>query len=325
MIDLPVNDCIHQTLGDTDKLIIDLEVTSRCNATCGFCPRSVMPDTKSFISIDTVEKLAADIMEGPQRQVVLCGIGESLLHPHIEQIVKILSDANAVVAMTSNGALMSAQKFRQLSEAGLKTINFSMNAATEATHEVVMGMKNFDKVVHNVEKALAIKKELNAAVIINVSFVVCAQNIHETEAFVEKWLNLPVDQIWLHPVNNRAGLLAPGMNPVKIDSFFTAYGHNNRVVVDLFRYSDEMYNICKIAKNLAFISADGNMRLCAMDYQRVTSYGNINNESLQQLQFEKLSGFLKGDYNKLCKDCDFCPSDLKNKLSRDKKEQVYSL
>ncbi|KAA5533703.1 radical SAM protein [Taibaiella lutea] len=325
MMDLPVNECIHQTLSDTDKLIIDLEVTSRCNATCGFCPRSVMPDTKSFISINTVEKLAANIMEGPQRQVVLCGIGESLLHPHIDQIVAILSAANAVVAMTSNGALMTEKKFRQLLNAGLKTINFSINAATAPMHEVIMGMKNFDKVIANVKSALQIKKDINADVKINISFVACEQNIHETEAFVEKWRNSSVDQIWLHPVNNRAGLLVSGMNPVKIDSFATKYLHDKRIIVDLFRYSDEMYNICKIAKNLAFISADGTMRLCAMDYQRVTSYGNINNESLQQLQFEKLSGFLKGDYNKLCKDCDFCPSDLKNKLNHSTKEESYSL
>lgn len=321
MMELPVSEIIHQTLSDTDNLIIDLEVTSRCNATCSFCPRSVMPDTRSFISISTVEKLAENIKKGPQRQVVLCGIGESLLHPHIEQIVEILTDANAVVSMTSNGALMDERKFRQLLNAGLKTINFSINAATGATHEAIMEMKNFDKVIANVERALEIKQELNAHILINISFVVCEQNIYETEIFVEKWRNSSANQIWLHPINNRAGLLVPGMNPVKIDSLFIKYAQDKRVVVDLFRYSSEMYGICKIAKNLAFISADGTMRLCAMDYQRVTSYGNINSEDLQQLQFEKLSRFLNGDYNKLCKDCDFCPSDLKNKLNNDREKQ----
>lgn len=325
MMDLQVDEFIHQTLSDTDKLIIDLEVTSRCNATCTFCPRSEMPDTTSFISLHIVEKLAKSIIEGPQRQVVLCGIGESLLHPHIEQIVEMLTNANAAVAMTSNGALMNGKKFSQLLNAGLKMINFSINAATESTHEAVMGMKNFSRVVANVENAIKIKKELNADVKINVSYVVCEQNIHETEIFVEAWRNSSADQIWLHPINNRAGLLVPGMNPVKIDSFVTKYAHDKHVIVDLFRHSSEMYNICKIAKNLAFISADGTMRLCAMDYQRVTSYGNINSKSLQQLQFEKLSGFLKGDYNKLCKGCDFCPSGLKNKLADDVQIKNYGL
>jgi MoaA/NifB/PqqE/SkfB family radical SAM enzyme len=305
----------YQTMSDVNKLVIDLEITSRCNATCGFCPRSVMPDTKSFIAIDTVQSLANNIKNGPQRLVVLCGIGESLLHPQIEQIVEILTGANAYVAMTSNGALMNETIFRQLLKAGLKSINFSVNAATANTHGVVMGMKNFNKVVANVENALRIKEELNADIKINVSFVVCEQNAHEAETFVEMWRNTSATQVWLHPVNNRAGLLGAGMKSVKMDSFFTKYAGDSRVVVDVFKDCNETDNLCKIAKNLAFISADGTMRLCAMDYQRVTAHGNINSKSLQQLQFDKLSGFVKGDYNSLCKNCDFCPSELKKQLA----------
>lgn len=312
-------------MSDTNKLIIDLEVTSRCNATCVFCPRDVMPDTSSFISIDTVKNLADYIKYGAQRQVVLCGIGESLLHPQIEQIVSILSKANAAVIMTSNGALMNGNRFRQLTANGVKTINFSVNAATASTHELVMGMKNFSKVIGNIENVLEIRKELNADVSINVSFVACGQNIHETVQFVEKWRNTPVDQIWIHPVNNRAGLLAPRMSKVDIGPLLTKYQYDRRVIVDIFRNSVEEYNICKIAKNLAFISADGTMRLCAMDYQRVTSYGNINDKSLQQLQFEKLSGFINGDHDNLCQGCDFCPAVLKSKLSFEKAKADDSL
>ncbi|WP_406826873.1 radical SAM protein [Pedobacter sp. KACC 23697] len=305
----------YQTMSDVNKLVIDLEVTSRCNATCGFCPRSVMPDVKSFIAVSTVENLANNIKNGPQRLVVLCGIGESLLHPQIERIVEILTAANAYVAMTSNGALMNENIFRQLVKAGLKSVNFSVNAATGSTHELVMGMKNFHKVKANIERALEIKEELNADIKVNVSFVVCEQNEHEVDQFVENWKGSSATQIWLHPVNNRAGLLGAGMKSVKMDSFFTTYAGDQRVVVDVFRDHDETDNLCKIAKNLAFISADGTMRLCAMDYQRVTAHGNINSTTLQQLQFDKLSGFIKGDYDTLCGNCDFCPSELKKQIA----------
>lgn len=305
----------YQTMSDVNKLVIDLEVTSRCNAICGFCPRSAMPDVKSFIAISTVENLANNIKNGPQRLVVLCGIGESLLHPQIEQIVDILTGANAYVAMTSNGALMNETIFRKLIKAGLKSINFSVNAATGSTHELVMGMKNFHKVKVNIERALEIKKELNADIKVNVSFVVCEQNEQEVDQFVENWRSSSATQIWLHPVNNRAGLLGAGMKSVKMDSFFTKYAGDERVVVDVFRDHDETDNLCKIARNLAFISADGTMRLCAMDYQRVTAHGNINSTTLQQLQFEKLSGLVKGNYNSLCGNCDFCPSELKKQIA----------
>ena len=58
---------------------LDLEVTSVCDAVCGFCPREFMPDKKSFISMDLVKRVAEDIHERPGFSVTLCGIGEPTL------------------------------------------------------------------------------------------------------------------------------------------------------------------------------------------------------------------------------------------------------
>jgi MoaA/NifB/PqqE/SkfB family radical SAM enzyme/glycosyltransferase involved in cell wall biosynthesis len=310
----------YQTLGDLETMTIDLEVTARCNAVCGFCPRDVMPDTKTHISLETVRSLAGNLRNGPQKQVVLCGIGESLLHPEIEQIIRILTQAGAYVAMTSNGALMTEKTFRKLVSAGLKSVNFSVNAASAATHQTVMGMKNYEKVVANVQRVLEIKEEIFPSMRVHVSCVVCEQNEQEVELFVEQWRKKPVTQIWLHPVNNRAGLLVAHIKSVRINRFFEQYAGDPRVAVDIFKDHEEKSNLCKIAKHLAFISSDGNMRLCAMDYQRVTSYGNINDKSLQQLHFEKLLSFIRGEHQDLCQHCDFCPKELKQKNTTNTRE-----
>lgn len=303
----------YQTLGDLETLTIDLEVTARCNAVCGFCPRDAMPDTRTHISLETVRSLANNLKDGPQKQVVLCGIGESLLHPEIDQVISLLTKAGAYVAMTSNGALMTEKTFRKLVAAGLKSVNFSINAATAATHQAVMGMKNYEKVVANVQRVLEIKEEIFPQMRIHVSCVVCEQNEQEVELFVEQWRRQKVTQIWLHPVNNRAGLLGAHLKSIRLNRFFGQYAGDTRVAVDIFKDHEEKSNLCKIAKHLAFISSDGNMRLCAMDYQRVTSYGNINHKSLQQLHFEKLLGYVRGEHHDLCQHCDFCPKELKHK------------
>lgn len=306
----------YQTLGDLETLTIDLEVTARCNAVCGFCPRDAMPDTKTHVSLETVRNLARNLKDGPQKQVVLCGIGESLLHPEIEQIISILTNAGAYVAMTSNGALMTEKMFRKLVAAGLKSVNFSINAASASTHQLVMGMKNYEKVVTNVQRVLEIKEEIFPQMRVHVSCVVCEQNEREVEVFVEQWRKRKVTQIWLHPVNNRAGLLGAHIKSIQIGHFSEQYAGDRMVAVDIFKDHEEKNNLCKIAKHLAFISSDGSMRLCAMDYQRVTSAGNINHTSLQQLHFEKLLGYVRGEYDDLCRHCDFCPKELKNELTQ---------
>lgn len=302
-----------QTLGDLSDLTIDLEVTARCNAVCSFCPRDAMPDTRTHVSLETVRALADNLRNGPRRQVVLCGIGESLLHPKLIEIVEILKEAGAFMAMTSNGALMTEKKFLQLIKAGVLSFNFSINSATAETHKEVMGMKNFEKVMKNIKRTIELKKEHNFPAKIHASFVVCETNEEEVFDFVDQWRDSGVDQVWLHPINNRAGLLGIGTKSSDMERFSIRYKDDPMVAVDIFKDHEEKENLCKIAKSLAFISSNGEMRLCAMDYKRLTSHGNINQKSLQQMHFEKLLDFVRGEYDDFCQGCDFCPGGIKAK------------
>ena len=299
----------YQTLGDLSDVTIDLEVTSACNAVCGFCPREVMPDRKRYLDLEVVERLADELRGEPKRrQVVLCGIGESTLHPQLDRIVSTLAEAGAFVAMTTNGELLTPPRFEELAALGLASFNFSLNAATAETHRRVMKLKRFDRIVANLEEILELRRRAWPEVRVHASFVVCTANQHEVAAFVEYWRPRGPSQIWLHPVNNRAGLLGAEIKSASLDGFAAAYRDDPLVAVDIFRDHAEEDNLCKIASSLMFISADGEMRLCAMDYRRQTSYGNLRQKSLQQMHFEKLLGYVRGEQRDFCRGCDFCPS-----------------
>ena len=56
---------------------------------------------------------------------------------------------------------------------------------------------------------------------------------------------------------------------------------------------------------------EGTMRLCAMDYRRTTSYGNLLERSLQDMQRAKISKFLRGEMTDFCGGCDFCPDGIR--------------
>ncbi len=303
----------HQMLGDLSEVAIDLEVTSVCNATCGFCPREFMPDKKTFISMELIERLAGELRYQPRpTTVVLCGIGEPTLHPQLDRIVRTLSDAGAEVTMTSHGGRMNAQRFEDLIAQGLSSFYFSLNAATPETHQKVMRLKHFDRIVANLQEILELRRRKYPDIPVNVSFVVCDLNHHEVVDFVEFWRPKGVSQIWLHPVNNRAGLLASGMKKsANLETFARIFESDDQVLVDIFKNVEEEDNLCKVARALIFISSDGEMRLCAMDYERVTSYGNLMHKSLQEMHREKLLGYLRGDMNKFCSGCDFCPPGIR--------------
>jgi MoaA/NifB/PqqE/SkfB family radical SAM enzyme/glycosyltransferase involved in cell wall biosynthesis len=298
----------YQTLGSESLAAIDLEITSVCNAVCSFCPRDEMPDKSSFMRLEVVEALAGQLArEARPRQVILCGIGESTLHPRLPAIVRALSQAGARVCMTTNGARLDGERFRGLIDEGLQEVNFSLNAATAETHLRVMRLRGFDRVRRNLAEVLELKRRRFPHVKVHVSFVLCNQNQHEVERFVEEWRGEPVSQIWIHPINNRAGLLAPGVEAVDLEPLARRYAADERVVVDLFKHHPEHGNVCRIAQGLDFISVGGEVRLCAMDYRRTTAYGNVGDGLLRHLHLEKILSYRRGETLELCRGCDFYP------------------
>ncbi len=298
----------YKTLGEESLAAIDLEITSICNAVCTFCPREAMPDKSSFMALGVVQALADQLAREPrQRQVVLCGIGESTLHPQLTTVVELLSRAGARVCMTTNGSRMSPDLFRRLVDHGLKELNFSLNAATVETHLRVMKLHGFAAIQQSLLDILELKERRYPHIRIHVSFVLCNQNQEELHGFIDEWRRRPVSQIWIHPVNNRAGLLSPDVAPVDLAPVAREFAGDERVVVDIFRHHPEHGNVCRIVQSLDFISVDGSVRLCAMDYERKTRYGNVKDEQLRHLYLEKILSYRRGETLSLCQGCDFFP------------------
>lgn len=296
---------------------IDLEVTSACSADCTFCPRHEVSDTKSFISMDVVNRLADDLRQYDQRKdVILCGIGESTLHPELGQIVDILNRAGSRVMITTHGAHMTTNKFEELVKHGMVEFHFSLNAATAKTHREIMRLKVFDRIVETLLQILEIQTTTYPQVPICVSFVVCEANEHEVDDFVEFWRDKGVRQIWLHPTNNRAGLVAPDAKSVHMGRISEHYADDDLVVVDVFGGYREQEDLCKIAGSMIFISADGNLRLCALDYRRSTNYGSLVDKSLHEMHAEKLMSCLLGKNDDMCAGCDFCPPVVRDRAAQ---------
>ncbi len=295
---------------------IDLEVTSACSADCRFCPRDELPDTKTFISMDTVNRLANELRQyDDPKEVVLCGIGESTLHPELDQIVDTLRRAGARVLLTTHGGHMTTKKFEHLVKQGIVEFHFSINAATAQTHRKIMRLKVFDRIVKNLLEMIEVQALSYPDVAILVSFVVCEDNAHEVDEFVDFWRDKGVHKIWLHPTNNRAGLVSPEAKSVHMGAINQRYAKDDHVIVDVFGHYEEQEDLCKIARSMIFLSADGQMRLCALDYGRTTNYGSLADKSLHEMHAAKLMDCLLGRNDHLCGGCDFGPPVVKDRAA----------
>jgi MoaA/NifB/PqqE/SkfB family radical SAM enzyme/glycosyltransferase involved in cell wall biosynthesis len=303
----------YQTLGEGSDVMIDLEITSLCNSVCSFCPRDSIQRNNEFISMDLIDILAEQIsQEKGMRQVVLCGIGEPTLHPDLETIVRKLHEAGARVCMTTNASLMNIDKFERLADAGMTEFNVSLNAVTAETHRRIMKMLNFGRIRDNLFAILDIKKKTFPDIDVNVSFVLCNENGHEVVDFVEQWRDSGASKIWIHPVNSRAGLIGEDITDIDISPIQSMYASDDMVVVDVFRHIPDSGTVCRIVNSLDFISVDGDMLLCALDYRKSTLIGNLKDMTLRQLHLTKFLKQRQGEINSMCHKCDFHPKGKTN-------------
>ena len=98
-----------------------IELTTRCNLRCQYCPHPHLPRPKVDMEWETFQdalKLVAHfVAQGTQTELSLTGIGESLLHPRFVEMVaaarSVLGPGRPLV-VTTNGLLLTDEVCGQL-------------------------------------------------------------------------------------------------------------------------------------------------------------------------------------------------------------------
>src|SRR5262245_9418007 len=154
-----------QMTGPMAAITIDIELTNRCNALCGFCPRDAMPE-QGFMRGDVFEQSLARAVEFRavarglptplDASVVFCGTGEPLVHRNTEQYVRRVRDAGLACEVSTNGSLLSHERAVALLEAGLQWINVNVSDLG-ADYDRMYGLP-FTRTRENVERFIALAR-----------------------------------------------------------------------------------------------------------------------------------------------------------------------
>ncbi|GEM_PF-4547118 len=101
-----------------------LEVTNACNLACRACYAFLGTSFKSLEELSEEVTTARTLR--PIDTVTLTG-GEPLLHPRLDEVVRMLADQNLNVFLLTNGVRASAERLKRLKEAGLSDILFHVD------------------------------------------------------------------------------------------------------------------------------------------------------------------------------------------------------
>src|SRR5690606_30885578 len=97
---------------------------------------------------------------------------------------KAQAQPHQMVELVTNGSALTANRFDQLSDAGVDLLTISVNANSEATYARVMGGLKWSRLLEVLEM---LRQRGTAQVNIYLRFVKQRDNAHEARAFVRRW------------------------------------------------------------------------------------------------------------------------------------------
>jgi len=204
--------------------VVEISWQDRCNIDCFFCSTAEVRAGNFELPAARLEALFDEMRDLGVRGVRLMGGGEPLFRRDAAALVAALGHRNLrVTDVTTNGVLLTEPVVRALFATGCDEICVSLNTAEPASYAAMMQTtaKNFDRVVENVRRAAAIKRETGAACAIKLQFLVYRDNYRQLPEMHRLFRESGADAFWLnglYPVRPM-----PTMTDAEVDEMLGLY------------------------------------------------------------------------------------------------------
>ncbi len=160
-----------------------VETTTHCNMKCHMCVKQTMGSglEEGDLSLSTFEAIEPALPTA--EALILNGIGEPLMHPHLEEFIrraKSLMPSGSWVGFQTNGLLLDEIRASSLVKAGLDRICLSLDAICPDTFRKIREggeVKDMDQAFKMLAKARKYHPE--SSLQIGVEFVVMRENVHQ--------------------------------------------------------------------------------------------------------------------------------------------------
>lgn len=170
-------------------LFAQVEPTTRCNFTCGFCCGRAMD--QSDLSL---EKFQQFLDQFPHiNYLELQGEGEPLLHPRFFDMVALASARGIHVSFISNGSLLTAENVRRILEGKIDSVRISLETTHPARFKQIRG-GSFEKVQRGIERLLAERSRSGLArPSVGIALTVLASTLQDLPDIFQFYTSLGMD------------------------------------------------------------------------------------------------------------------------------------
>lgn len=136
---------------------IYLEITNICNLKCSFCPDGNRK--KEFMKVENFKYIIEQI-KNYTNLIALHVKGEPLMHPELEEILKICYDAKLQVNITTNATLMEKNLKVLLNSPAIRQINMSLHSVNKNENNDDYNIENYINNIFKVSREIIEKTNI---------------------------------------------------------------------------------------------------------------------------------------------------------------------
>jgi len=174
-----------------------VELTTRCPLRCRMCCREGHHGmARKDMTLEDFQKILPYLRE--VESVVLEGWGESLLHPRLIEIIRLVRNEGARVGFVTSGLTLTDDYVSELVQAGTDFIGFSLSGATPETHDSIRVNSHLPQLMSHIRKFQESKaRQKTALPRLHIVYLLLKNNIAEIPALLRLAKDLGIDEIFL--------------------------------------------------------------------------------------------------------------------------------
>jgi MoaA/NifB/PqqE/SkfB family radical SAM enzyme len=255
---------------------VTISITEECPNRCIHC---ALPDTKNkaSLSVPVIKDIIDQSVEMGATQIIFDG-GEPIVYEGLEELVSYVRDG-AITTVFTSGSGLTRKKALALAEAGMYSVNVSLDSPKEAEHDRIRGREGVFSDAMN-----AIRYCLDAGMLVDIYVVVAPHNIHDLDEFYNLAESKGVHELSFYEIvptgrwiDHKKDILLPEHHQL-LDEFILQRSGGS---VKVFSIPHVMSTTgCFAGRRWLHVTPQGNVLPCACI---PIPYGNVHDEPLKDI------------------------------------------
>ena len=241
-----------------------MEISNVCNHSCIFCAHQKMKRKNGKLNKEKAFDILQQAYDLGTREVGFYATGEPFLIPDLaDYVAKAKEIGFTYVYLTSNGSVATPRRIREVIDAGLDSIKFSINAPLGKLYKFIHGRDDFDKVVEHLKYVNEYRKETGKNFKIYVTGILTRFTENLQYKYHELFDDL-CDQIVFKYVYNQGGYVP------EIQEYLRCFSDN------------EECRKCNLPFDAISVTQEGYLSIENADYENMLIVADLNKISLKE-------------------------------------------